>query len=180
MAEEVGARLRALQTRLNQARHANNTAASLDLVRHRTNHPTPKIDPDEIFDIPLRFLRVGPSGPSSDDHLEDADVRRYLRDLEEVPQSIYDDYAERRATGQPLPHDWRPRDDLAQSLAARLRKKKDEMRRRNLLAADYDISGKYHVDFINDKNKRFNKRLAREYNQFTEDLRASLERGGGA
>jgi hypothetical protein len=180
MNEETAPRLKALQMRLNQARHANNVAASSDLVRHRSQHIPPTVDRDALFDIPLRLLRAGPSGPSSEDHLEDADVRRYLRDLESVPQSVYDDYAERRATGRPLSRDWRPRDDVAESLAVRLRKKKEDMRRRNLRAADYDVSGKYHVDFINDKNKRFNRRLAREYNEFTEDLRVSLERGGGA
>jgi hypothetical protein len=123
--------------------------------------------------------RAGPSaGPSANDHLNDPDVKSYLRDIAAVPQSVYDDYAARRSGGGALPGDWRASDEITDGIAARLLRKKEQLKKRNQRAADYDISGRYQVDFINDKNKRFNKRLAREYNEFTEDLRLNMERGG--
>jgi hypothetical protein len=118
------------------------------------------------------------TGPTCDDHLNDPDVKTYLRDLTSVSQSVYDDYSIRRSKRVGLPRDWKPNEDVGEALAMRLRKKKEQLQKRNRRAADYDISGRYQVDFINDKNKRFNKRLAREYNEFTEDLRLNLERGG--
>jgi hypothetical protein len=127
----------------------------------------------------LRLL--GPpaqTGPTCDDHLNDPDVKSYLRDLRSVPQSVYEDYSVRRSKHEVLPPDWTPNEEVGEALVMRLRKKKEQLKKRNQRAADYDISGKYQIDFINDKNKRFNKRLAREYNEFTEDLRLNLERGG--
>ena len=51
-----------------------------------------------------------------------------------------------------------------------------KMRERNRRAQDYDISGKYKVDFINDKKRIFNNKLARDYDKYTEDVKLSLER----
>jgi hypothetical protein len=127
----------------------------------------------------MHLLAPAPAkGPSSEDHLNDPDIRAYLKDLDSVPQSVYEDYAERRERNEGLPEGWKPKGDVGEALAGRLRKKREEVRKRNQRAANYDVSGRYEVDFINDKNKRFNRRLAREYNEFTADLRLNLERGG--
>jgi hypothetical protein len=172
-------RLRLLQLRLNRARHENTAAASSELLRQQSHRRPPPADQTEIFDIPMRLLAPPfQTGPNSEDHLNDPDVKTYLKDLAAVPQSVYTDYAVRRSQHEGLPRDWKSKDDVAEGLAMRLRKKKEQLKKRNQRAADYDISGKYQVDFINDKNKRFNKRLAREYNEFTEDLRLNLERSG--
>ena len=155
-------RLRVLQAKLNHARSANNAAVRDEIYRESGRSREPLAADDSQFDIPMSFLRAAAPRETAD-----PDVHRYLRDIRAIPDTVY-------ATGG------KGIDDVAgEQLAARLQRRQERMKQRNARATDYDVSGRYRVDFINDKNKRFNKRLAREYNEFTEDVRASLERGGG-
>jgi hypothetical protein len=103
------------------------------------------------------------TGPSCDDPFNDREVRTYLRDLTSVSG---------KRVG--LPRDSKPNKDVGEAPATRLHQKKVELQKRNRRAADSDISDKYQINFINDKNKRFNKRLNRAYNESTEDLRLNL------
>lgn len=155
-------RLRILQSRLNHARHANNAAVRDEIYRESGGRPNAALEDDLQYDIPMRLLQGHVA-----DEVTDPDIRRYLRDIRSIPDSVY----LRQGSGID--------DAAASNLAARLRQRQERIKQRNTRAADYDISGRYRVDFINDRNKRFNRRLAREYNEFTEDVRAKLERGSG-
>lgn len=53
-------------------------------------------------------------------------------------------------------------------------------KRRKLFPLYYVIMFSYNqeeVDYINERNRVFNRKLDRYYNRFTSDLRANLERG---
>ena len=172
--------LRRLQTRLNEARSLNNLAATDEVAEEhqmRKDHVTQ----ENIFDIPIGLLRRNASktgGPTSEDHLDDPDVAYYLREIRKVPRSVYQDYQERKNRGEVGSKDWKPRPEIIDELADRLQARKDKMLRRNRRALNYNINGKEYIDFINDKNKRFNRKLARDFNEYTEDIRVNMERGG--
>ena len=166
-------RLRKIQLRLNQARHENKVAATDELLNF--NDSNSATNESSIYDIPMRFLKTGDSrdqGPSSLDHLRDRDVNIYKKGLNKIDKSVYDDYQKRKITGEK----YKERDDVIENLAKSIEKNKMKMRERNRRAQDYDISGKDKVDFINDKNRRFNNKLARDYDKYTEDVKLSLER----
>ncbi|KAK8891790.1 pre-mRNA-splicing factor syf2 [Tritrichomonas musculus] len=172
--------LRRIQMRINQARSINNQAASEEIAKE---HQIKKAEvvKDDLFKIPTYLLRRnGPSnaGPTSEDHLYDPDVSNYLREIRKIPKSVYQDYLDRKRRGEAASEGYRPRDEIINSYAERLISKQQKRQDRNKRAMNYDISGKYSVDFINDKNKRFNRKLAREYNSYTEDIRLNMERGG--
>lgn len=160
-----------------------NYRASMDETSRTHHMKQAKETENGIFDVPMFLLRkenYQETGPSCDDHLNDPDVSAQLKDIQNVNLSVYDDYSQRKtqrpSVGKPV--NFTPKQEVLEEISNRLNKKKEKMKKRNQRAADIDISGKYQVDFINDKNKRFNKKLAREYNQYTQDLRVNIERGG--
>lgn len=157
-------RWRSIEAMLNQARRANNAAASNEdvFVQHDEEEPN-------TYDIPMRLLKMKEALEVSD-----PDIRKYQRDLASVPKSVYTTYQQRKKAGQELSGNWKIDEHFGNSLAGRLRKKTERNKRKNAQAADYDVSGRYQVDFINDKNKRFNKKLAREYNEYAESLHSKV------
>lgn len=172
--------LRRIQMRINQARSINNQAASEEIAKEHQIKKT-EIAKEEIFRIPIYLLRKNSSkdaGPTSEDHIYDQDVAYYLREIRKIPKSVYQDYLDRKARGETASEGFRPREEIINDFADRLITKQQKRQDRNKRAMNYDISGKYSVDFINDKNKRFNRKLAREYNSYTEDIRLNMERGG--
>lgn len=50
-------------------------------------------------------------------------------------------------------------------------KKRDQYHRRRMFDPDAPI------DYINERNRKFNQKLDRFYDKYTEDLKADLERG---
>lgn len=172
--------LRKIQMRINQARSINNQAASEEIAKEHQIKKS-EVDREDIFRIPTYLLKKNVSknaGPSSEDHIYDRDVAYYLREIRKIPKSVYQDYLDRKSRGEAAPEGFRPREEIINGFADRLITKQQKRQDRNKRAMNYDISGKYSVDFINDKNKRFNRKLAREYNSYTEDIRLNMERGG--
>ncbi|OHT06851.1 hypothetical protein TRFO_25023 [Tritrichomonas foetus] len=172
--------LRRLQLRINEARHLNNLAASDELAEeHQIKKP--QVTQEEIFDIPIFLLKrnaAKTAGPTSEDHLQDPDIAYYLREIKKVPKSVYQDYQDRKMKGELASKEWKPRQEVVDELADRLITKTEKLRARNKRAANYDISGITHIDFINDHNKRFNRKLARDFDEYTADVRMNMERGG--
>ena len=170
-------RLRKLQLRLNQARQENNKAAADELARdHRAGEE--EDEQSQLYDIPMVFLKTADkrkSGPTAMDHLNDPDVENYLKGISKINKIVYEDYQKRKNDENAGP--FKPRPEVVEGLANRLEKKKELLKKRNKRAQDYDISGKTKIDFINDKNKVFNRKLARDFNAYTEDIRLNIERG---
>ena len=180
MDSEREKRMLQIQMRLNAARSANNKAAANEISRFHglsTEKKNKKVDP---FDIPMSALGSSKTaGPTSEDHLKDNDVQKYLKNVKKIPRNVYSDYNQRKREGSDamLPKDYAD-PELLEKVKNDLIRSVQKTRERNVRAGNYDISGKTSVDFINDKNRRFNRKLAKAYDEFTEETRLNLERGG--
>ena len=190
--EEKEKRMLELQLRLNAARAANNLAASNEISRSHgltnSNSILKKNPKQDSFYTPMSQLRTNDSkGPSCDDHLNEKDVQTYIKDIKKIPISLYSKYSQYQITLQSedgktrvIKHntkdyvDDKQIDNIKNSLIKNIEKNKN----RNERAQNYDVSGRTSVDFINDKNRRFNRKLARAYDKYTEETRLNLERGG--
>lgn len=165
-------KLRRLNERLNSARHANNIAAADEITRtHRMYEKHEKeVDP---LEIPMNQLEKvdNTKGPTSEDHFQDPDVAIYHREINKIKPIVYSQYQERKHLKTPFGKDWKPSEELQELQARRAIKKTEQLRKRNERDRNYDNTGSASVDFINDNNRRFNKRLARDFNEFTKDLR---------
>lgn len=177
--EERLLRKQKLHMMLNKARFQNNQAATEEISRAH-GIITEINSKSTVYDTPLRLQNtVETKGPTSEDHLKDQDVSTYLKSVKKIDPTVYKKYEERKEKSVVPPIDFF-NDELAENLKTIHNKKVEKSRERNLRAMNYDISGKYQVDFINDSNKKYNKKLARAYNDYTADIRLNIERGGGA
>lgn len=166
-----------MEMRLNKTLQDNNTAC-IDEISNSYGLKQARLAPSNQYDIPLSQLsKIHAVGLSSEDHAKDRDVYRYLKAINKLPANLYKDYQDRKEKGIKADSDY-VKPEAGERLQKELLKKQEKSRARNERARDYDISGKTSVDFINDNNRRFNRKLARAYDQYTEQTRVNIERGG--
>ena len=180
MDPEKEKRMLQIQMRLNAARAANNKAAANEISRSHGLSAEKKSKKIDTFDIPMSALGSSKtSGATSEDHLKDNDVQKYLKQVKKIPRNVYSDYNQRKKDGTDvmLPKDYAD-PELLEKMKNDLIRNVQKTRERNVRAGNYDITGKTSVDFINDKNRRFNRKLAKAYDEYTEETRLNLERGG--
>lgn len=144
----------AFEAQLKKSRFLNDRAAAEQSSKSHRPHGAQISE----YDRPLGY-RKRKSGPSSNDHLLDPDVARYQAEIRRI--RISNDI----------------KGNEAARIAERLNKRAERSRLRNVRAADYDISGRTRVDFVNDNNRRFTKKLARAFGEHTEDIRQNIEHG---
>uniref|UniRef100_A0A1L8DWV8 Pre-mRNA-splicing factor SYF2 n=1 Tax=Nyssomyia neivai TaxID=330878 RepID=A0A1L8DWV8_9DIPT len=127
-------------------------------------------------DMALKKKRKGDGSFSS---YEAQTARQYERSINILPPCIRENYEARKKEAEedtdPLRH-LRPRDtagaidNMVEHLQKQLDKKKNFSRRRTH-NDDADI------DYINEKNARFNRKLERFYGEHTVEIKKNLERG---
>ena len=173
-----------LQLKLNAARAANNLAASNEISRAHGIMQTNKINQNDTFNTPISLISTKKQiGPSSDDHLKDSQIRSYIKEVKKIPhsQKEYQITIEDKNGNTKQIHyngtDYANEKQI-EKIQSNLIRTIEKNKARNERAADYDISGKTAIDFINDKNRRFNRKLARAFDEYTEETRLNIERGG--
>ncbi|EAX95895.1 hypothetical protein TVAG_304250 [Trichomonas vaginalis G3] len=177
MDEDFEKRYFEMEMRLNRTLQENNKA-SIDEISNSYGLKQTRLAPTNQYDIPIAYLSKQASyGPSSEDHLKDKDVYRYLRSINKLPETLFKEYQDRKEKGIKTSEDY-AKPEAVDRLQKDLIKKQEKSKARNERAGNYDISGKTSVDFINDNNRRFNRKLARAYDQYTEQTRINIERGG--
>lgn len=93
----------------------------------------------------------------------DATFRKYLRNIDQIDTTaIHAQKSEREGIDRMVM-------DLHRQLAVRA-----SFSKRRRFVADEDVT------YINQRNRRFNQKIARAYDDYTRDLRASLERGSAS
>ena len=125
--------LRRIQMRMNEATHINNEAAREELEKEHQIRKPEKITKETAFKIPTHLLKRNSfvnDGPSSEDHIYDRDVAYYLREIRKIPQSVYQDYAERKRKGEIVSDDFRPNPEIINSFSELLVTKYEKIKLR--------------------------------------------------
>ena len=155
--------------KLNQDKHENILASTSEISQiHHLKEK--KLEKESYYDVPIKLLFKNNKNEefTSKDHLNDPDIFKYEKKLSKIPKGVYEDYQQRKELGIIAPNGY-----FKEKI-----KQVELTFKRNQRNQNYDISGKYMVDYINDRNKAFNRRLQKYYGEFTKDLKISYERGG--
>lgn len=98
------------------------------------------------------------------------DAELYKKQKQETPEEAFYKDANDLNYGQTPEVPKERVDKMVNELEKTISKRKDFSRRRAHVDDEY-------VTYINDRNKVFNKKIARAYNQYTTEIRQNLERG---
>lgn len=121
------------------------------------------------YDIPVKSHRKSSINSASFYDFElDPDVKRYNKKTNKIDEVVYNDYSDRRSKGISISETYfNP--ILTNKLAEDAINKSIKAQRRNQRAMDYDVSGQSDVNFVNDKNKAFNRRLDRSFKKHIDE-----------
>lgn len=116
-----------------------------------------------------------------DYHNPEGQYRNYERNLKSLPRQHEEDAAKSGTTFNPLENDVDPAQqaDGARRIAAELHRRIDKKQQRDRKRLAKEIAGEQDADvsYINQRNKLFNKKADRNYDQATAEIRQNLERG---
>ena len=90
--------------------------------------------------------------------------------INKIDDSVYNDYKKRKENGVSVSETYfNP--VLVNKLAEKTINKSIKSQNRNQRAMDYDISGQTEVNFVNDKNRAFNRKLERAFQKDVSDIK---------